>query len=426
MSKDKGVDLWVIGENSCGQLGLHHTHSVKELTSWNLVNKQLNIKQILVTKDTIIYIDHNNQHWVSGSNAYGKCGLNHISDDKENNKYNEITKPTKLSYFDYNSITISAIFTNSCGAHTFWLTSDNQLYCNGDDKDVKYRKEIGQKEPQLIKVSEEGKVIKLVSALTFWMALIQSSNKYEMTTVISNWSRLSNIDIPDDVLNFLVTLCSTTSVYTTINIFQDKQTSPLFHKIGLFDDENVSIIDIDCGGQHCLFLASNGNVWSFGWGWLNGNGDGQLGLGHKDVKLSQEPQIIAYFQKNQIKIKSLACGWRHSLAVDEKGNVYSWGGNRYGQCGDGTQKSILTPKLIKKLVDIEVAEVKCGTYHSYVKSVDGRHWLFGSNDYKQCLVMVNINKILEPVCVDDFVMQRLDGKEIKSVHLTTDRTYVVC
>ena len=417
MSNDESLSLWVIGDNGVGELGLHHKEYVKELTSWNLVNTELNIKEILTTQNTIIYIDHDNQHWVSGWNASGQCGINHND---------QITTPTKLSYFDSKFIKISKIFTNSCGRHTFWLTSDNKLYCNGNNEYVTYRENKKDREPQSIEVQEKGKIMKIRSAKSFWMALIQSSNKYEITAIISNWVRLLNIVIPDDIFHFFVTLCSTTSVLTTIDLFKDKQSSSLFHKIKLFDDENVTIIDIDCGGHHCLFLDSNGNVWSFGWEYNGGNGDGQLGHGHNNWTQLKKPQMIEYFKENEIKIKSLACGWLHSLAVDEKGAVYSWGYNDDGQCGDCTRKSIFTPTLMEKFIDIEIIEVKCGTYHSYVKSVDGKHWLFGGNFYNQCLAMENVDRILEPTCIDDAVIEKVDGKQIKSVYLGGDRTCVVC
>ena len=36
----------------------------------------------------------------------------------------------------------------------------------------------------------------------------------------------------------------------------------------------------------------------------------------------------------------------HNLAIDDKGNVYSWGINDNGQCGDGTTDDIMEPKAI--------------------------------------------------------------------------------
>jgi len=34
-----------------------------------------------------------------------------------------------------------------------------------------------------------------------------------------------------------------------------------------------------------------------------------------------------------LKIVKVACGWRHSIAIDGLGAAYSWGWSKYGQLG---------------------------------------------------------------------------------------------
>ena len=36
-----------------------------------------------------------------------------------------------------------------------------------------------------------------------------------------------------------------------------------------------------------------------------------------------------------VKIVSVACGWRHSIAADSNGTVYTFGWSKYGQLGHG-------------------------------------------------------------------------------------------
>lgn len=36
-----------------------------------------------------------------------------------------------------------------------------------------------------------------------------------------------------------------------------------------------------------------------------------------------------------VKVTSVACGWRHSIAADETGVVYTFGWSKYGQLGHG-------------------------------------------------------------------------------------------
>lgn len=39
-----------------------------------------------------------------------------------------------------------------------------------------------------------------------------------------------------------------------------------------------------------------------------------------------------------VKIVSVACGWRHSIATDAEGVVYTFGWCKYGQLGHGDTK----------------------------------------------------------------------------------------
>ncbi len=81
-----------------------------------------------------------------------------------------------------------------------------------------------------------------------------------------------------------------------------------------------------------------------------------------------------------IKIKDIACGWYHNLAIDYNGNVYSWGHNGAGQCGRDNNDSF----LIDSLKEHTIIKIKCGVQHSYAMSDNNEHFLFGHNKYNQC------------------------------------------
>ena len=116
------------------------------------------------------------------------------------------------------------------------------------------------------------------------------------------------------------------------------------------------------------------------------------------------PTQLNFF--NTKKIIQVACGDYHSLALDESGNVYSWGGggvnyNR-GQCGHDNIKDIETPKLIEffnqekhkerhkndKSTQVEKIEkpiqIECGGYHSIVLTESNKLFGFGKSTLGQC------------------------------------------
>ncbi|EUD69056.1 hypothetical protein C922_00748 [Plasmodium inui San Antonio 1] len=67
------------------------------------------------------------------------------------------------------------------------------------------------------------------------------------------------------------------------------------------------------------------------------------------------------------KIANISCGSEHTLALSENGNVYSWGSNLFGQCGQKYERSIVRyPKVIKHFLKnkIRIKNISCASYHS--------------------------------------------------------------
>lgn len=64
-------------------------------------------------------------------------------------------------------------------------------------------------------------------------------------------------------------------------------------------------------------------------------------------------------------ITQIACGSHHTLALNEWGQIFSWGSNSNGQLGLNLQESVnLWPKMIKPLATKQVVQVACGRSHS--------------------------------------------------------------
>ena len=183
------------------------------------------------------------------------------------------------------------------------------------------------------------------------------------------------------------------------------------------EDYNGKIIDISCGTVHNLALTEDGKVFS--WGSFQG---GQLGLSSefllnenqkktkdKEMYLSI-PTLIPLFGKEDIKIKKISCGEAHSLALTEKGKVYSWGFGSNGQLGlgfcedsfepgQGLLKSrIFEPQLINNFKDyskamtnvsnyncnnIKIKDIQCGKTFSLFINTTNNLYACGINDLNQ-------------------------------------------
>lgn len=62
-------------------------------------------------------------------------------------------------------------------------------------------------------------------------------------------------------------------------------------------------------------------------------------------------------------ISQIATGTTHSLAVNEWGQVFSWGSNIVGQLGYETETDQAVPKIIRALATKHVVQIACGHYH---------------------------------------------------------------
>ncbi|XP_076465936.1 putative E3 ubiquitin-protein ligase HERC1 isoform X3 [Babylonia areolata] len=122
---------------------------------------------------------------------------------------------------------------------------------------------------------------------------------------------------------------------------------------------------------HTLALSVDGEVFSWG--------DGDYGkLGHGSNSTVKTPKLITgpFLGK---KIKCISAGYRHSAAVTEEGELYTWGEGDYGRLGHGDKSSCSTPRLVKDIG--EVGQVACGSVHTVAVSQDGKTvWSFGSGD----------------------------------------------
>jgi len=104
----------------------------------------------------------------------------------------------------------------------------------------------------------------------------------------------------------------------------------------------LNIVQIDCGDFHSVALDDQGVVYSWGGGGAAYN-KGQCGLGHnEDVESPQE--VTALTGKVVVKV---AAGGFHTLALTSENDLFAWGSGTYGECGYGDFQETNKPRLVK-------------------------------------------------------------------------------
>jgi len=142
----------------------------------------------------------------------------------------------------------------------------------------------------------------------------------------------------------------------------------------------TDVTDIATGEDHSIALKNDGTVWTWGY-----NRYGQLG-----VETTEECEFGLmnwYCSTTPIQVSGLtdvtaiAAGVFHSIALKSDGTVWTWGGNYWGQLGDGTTTGSTTPVQISELTD--VTDIAAGGRHTVAVKSDGTVWTWGSNEHGQ-------------------------------------------
>ncbi len=179
--------------------------------------------------------------------------------------------------------------------------------------------------------------------------------------------------------------------------------------ISAYDEVEIKVVPIAvlAGGEHHSLVIEDTKkprIWAFG-----GNGTGQLGTDDKISKywparvLSGEQGESSYLAHPFLEnISSLDAGWLHSIAVDNSGNVWTWGSNCYGELGIGTDggnitncctdNDALTPVKVLKGDQVSstdylenIIHVSAGRSgeHSLAVEKTGHVWAWGRNNHGQ-------------------------------------------
>ena len=126
---------------------------------------------------------------------------------------------------------------------------------------------------------------------------------------------------------------------------------------------------VAAGGRHALALGEDGRVRAWGY-----NGAGQVGLDPDTAVVSRPVRLLG-------GVTSVAAGAAHSLALRRDGTLLGWGANDCGQLGRPDPAAAShRPVILARRIE----RIAAGISASYAIAADGTLWRWGVEDF-QCL-----------------------------------------
>ncbi|XP_020204702.1 ultraviolet-B receptor UVR8 isoform X1 [Cajanus cajan] len=289
-----GKDVYSWGWGDFGRLG-HGDHSDMLIPHPIKALQGLKIQQIACGDSHCLAVTMDRHMLSWGRNQNGQLGLGTIEDS---------LLPQKIQKFE--GIPIKMV---AAGAeHSVAITEDGNLYGWGWGRYGNLG--LGDRNDRLLpeKVTVDGDKITMVAC--GWRHTICVSSSGGLYT--NGWGKYGQLGHGD---------------------FEDHLVP---RKVQALSDKFIS--QVSGGWRHSMVLTSSGQL--LGWGW---NKFGQIGVGNN---LDYCSPVQVNFPRDQ-KVRQISCGWRHTIAITERDNVYSWGRGANGQLGNGITIDRNVPTIIE-------------------------------------------------------------------------------
>lgn len=184
------------------------------------------------------------------------------------------------------------------------------------------------------------------------------------------------------------------------------------------------------GDNHSAILTVDGELYTWG-----DNKYGQLGLKQdsKKINSADEPSLVPYFKENNIKVVDLALGKHHTIVLDDKGRVFSWGRGIMSRVmgisilfpsalalGHPKLQNLSSPKPIAKFRGMPISQVSTGNHFALALAQNGELYAWGRGEFG--VLGFENKEEKEPIAnpyINDLVKGR-EGVSIKKIESCSD------
>ena len=270
-------ELWGVGSNSNGQLGLGHNEPV---TEWTKLTED--VVQVAGGVSFTIYLATDGTVYTAGRNDYGQLGT---GDNTSYNTWQQMTTSAKNVAAGY--------------YHTLVTKTDHILYGCGRNDSYQLGK--------------------------------NSTTHYNYLTDIT-----TGVDFARAGLAHTLIRKTTGALYACGN----NSYGQIGLGSGSGDDKaetpeyiHLSVTDMACGANYSI-LNRNGSLWAAGY-----NAEGELGAGFYSIMWGYIFQPIGANFPDNGRVVAVRCGTKHTVVLTDENKIYTCGLNSSGQLNHGDNRT---------------------------------------------------------------------------------------
>ena len=336
---DENNDMWCWGKGDNGTFG---NGTMKDSNyPVKVINKSIDGWQLVANGiDHTCGVDTDNIVWCWGRNYddHNKSGQLGIG---LNRTFSVNTPILIKNKFSIPWKTVSTVDDTTCG-----IDINHQLYCWGDNY-------YGQ-------LDNYDGILKNSYGFP-----LTSDSIYNVKKICVGFANICGIDENSELLCWGANNFGQLGNYTTDNSY---------YPVLITNGQNSRWESVGLGGYHTCGVDKDDDLWCWG-----GNDHGQLGDG--TTVHSSYPLFITNSQN--ISWKSISLGVYHTCGIDKSDRLWCWGGNDYGQLGDGSNADSNYPVLITNGQNNTWKSISLGAYYTCGIDENGKLWCWGSNNNGQ-------------------------------------------
>ncbi len=430
ITEDYKVYIW--GANEQGQVG-NHTYIPQLLPQ--LILFKTCITQVQFGQKHTIALDTEGDVYTWGDNNFGQLG--YILEDIEDSNTTRCNQPKKIT-----TLPSKVKVIKSGENHNTVLTIDGKLYSwgLGESHQIGVFDNIDQYVPIYVKDLDGIHIQHIEVGISISAAIDTQGNTYlwgysigtPIPKLQKNFQSSYCIDIAlGDADNCMLFTIPSQEIYCWNTREEDanedldvsneeddadsleKKKKNQLKKIDLLRGKRIKQISL--GYEHYLALDQSGQVLSWG-----NNSYGQLGLSADNnsvIDYLPSPMSVL-LDYTQIKIKEITCGPKHNILLDTNGFVYTFGEGLYGKLGHNTDLDLSKPTKVENVKNI--TKIYANYDNTAVIDKNGFLYLCGSGQYGQ---LGRKDKVLLP----SMTFQKFKNKYIGVIeHLSIGQHHMSC